>query len=215
MSVLANEQEQLDAIKSWWKNYGKMSVLVFMLGIALSYGWKMWQRSQADFNQQASLIYDQMLSSFNQHNQDAFIAQANSLSTDFSKTPYGNMANFMLAQQAIQQGNLDKAYQELKAIMDTSKDGKIRQIARVRAARILLAKHQLKEALALLDTVDNSTFLPEINEVKGDIFVAMGDSEKARASYKEALGGTPKGENNRLLLEMKFEQLSAQSSALA
>ena len=157
MSVLANEQEQLEAIKSWWKNYGKMSVLVFFLGIALSYGWKMWQHSQADFNQQASLIYDQMLSSFNQHNQDAFIAQANSLSTDFSKTPYGNMANFMLAHQAIEQGNLDKAYQELKAIMESSNDAKIRQIARVRAARILLAKHELKQALALLDTVDNST----------------------------------------------------------
>lgn len=215
MSVLANEQDQLDAIKLWWKNYGKMSVLVFFLGIALSYGWKMWQHSQANFNQHASLIYDQMLSSFNQHNQDAFIAQANSLSKDFSKTPYANMANFMLAHQAVEQGNLDKASQELKTIMDTSKDAKIRQIARVRAARILLSKHQLKEALVLLDTVDSATFLPEINEVKGDIFVAMGDAEKARASYKAALSGTPKEETNRYLLEMKFEQLSAHTNALA
>jgi predicted negative regulator of RcsB-dependent stress response len=159
MTVLANEQEQLEAIKLWWKNYGKVSVLVFLIGITASYGWKMWRRSQATFNEQASLIYDQMLSSFNQHNQDALIAQANSLSSDYKKTPYASMADFMLAHLAVEKGDLDKAYKELNIIMENSKDAKIRQIARVRAARILLAKHQLKEALALLDTVDNTTYL--------------------------------------------------------
>lgn len=215
MTVLANEQDQLDAIKAWWKNYGKMTVIFFILGIALSYGWKMWQSSQASYNQQASLIYDQMLSSFRQHNQDAFLAQAQSLSTDFSKTPYASMANFMLANNAVEQGHLDKAYQELKTIMDSSSDSRIRQIARVRAARILLGKHQLKEALALLETVDSSTFLPEINEVRGDVFVAMGETDKARNSYKAALKAIPKGDASRTLLEMKFEQLSAHTNALA
>lgn len=215
MSVLVNEQEQIDAIKNWWKNYGKISLLVFLIGISASYGWRMWQRSQSAFNEQASLIYDQMLSSFNQHNQDALIAQANSLATDYKKTPYASMADFMLAHLAVEKGDLDKAYKELKVIMDNSKDSKIRQIARVRAARILLAKHELKEALALLDKVDDSIFLPQINEVKGDIFVAMGDTTKARDSYKAALNATEKGEFNRSLLEMKFEQLSAHSNALA
>jgi predicted negative regulator of RcsB-dependent stress response len=215
MSVLANDQEQIEAIKTWWKNYGKVSLLVFLLGIALSYGWRMWQSSEQNFSQQASLIYDQMLSSFNQQNQDALIAQANSLSKDFTKTPYANMANFMLASQAVQKGDLDKAYLELKKIMDSAKDSKIRQIARVRAARILLSKHELKQALALLDTVDNEIFLSEINEVRGDIFLAMGNSEKARSSYKEALTKLPKEESSRPILEMKFEQLSAQTNALA
>ncbi len=215
MSVLVNEQEQIEAIKNWWKNYGKVSLLVFLIGISASYGWKMWQRSQAAFNEQASLIYDQMLSSFNQHNQDALIAQANSLATDYKKTPYASMADFMLAHLAVEKGDLDKAYKELNIIMDNSKDSKIRQIARVRAARILLAKHELKEALALLDKVEDSIFLPQINEVKGDIFVAMGDTTKARDSYKAALTATEKGEFNRTLLEMKFEQLSAHANALA
>jgi len=215
MSVLANEQEQIEAIKAWWKNYGKVSLLVFLLGIGLSYGWKMWQRSQQNFSQQASLIYDQMLSSYNQQNQDAFIAEANSLSKEFTKTPYANMANFMLASQAVQKGELDKAYQELKKIMESTNDSKVRQIARVRAARILLSKNELKAALALLDKVDNEVFISEINEVRGDIFVAMGNSEKARASYKEALTKLPKEESSRPILEMKFEQLSAQTNAMA
>jgi predicted negative regulator of RcsB-dependent stress response len=215
MTVLANEQEQLEAIKSWWKNYGKLSVIVFLIGISASYGWKMWQRSQSAFNEQASLIYDQMLSSFNQHNQDALIARANTLSNDFSKTAYASMANFMLGHLAVEQGNFDKALKEFKQVMQSSSDAKIRQIARVRAARILLAKHQLKEALAMLEVIDNPTFLPQINEVKGDVFVAMGDAEKARDSYKAALGATEKGEFNRPLLEMKFEQLSVHTNALA
>ncbi len=215
MSVLVNEQEQIEAIKNWWKNYGKVSVLVFLIGITASYGWKMWQRSQAEFNQHASLIYDQMLNSFAQHKQDALIAQANSLSNDYKKTPYASMAEFMLAHIAVEKGDLSKAYNELKSIMENSKDSKIRQIARVRAARILLAKQQLKEALALLDKVDDSTFLPQINEVKGDIFVAMGETAKARDSYKAALGGAEKGDFNRSLLEMKFEQLSGHIDALA
>lgn len=215
MSVLVNEQEQIEAIKNWWKNYGKVSLLVFLIGITASYGWKMWQRSQESFNEQASLIYDQMLTSFSQHKQDALIAQANSLSTDYKKTPYASMADFMLAHIAVEKGDLDKAFKELQTIMDNSKDSKIRQIARVRAARILLAKHQLKEAMALLDKVDDSTFLPQVNEVRGDIYIAMGETSKARDSYKEALNATEKGEFNRSLLEMKFEQLSGHTNALA
>ena len=58
MSVLANEQEQLEAIKSWWKNYGKTTVLFFVIGLCASYGWRVWQQSQATYKEQASLIYD-------------------------------------------------------------------------------------------------------------------------------------------------------------
>lgn len=215
MSVLVDEQEQLEAIKNWWKNYGKISVLVFLIAITASYGWRMWQRSQSAFNEQASLIYDQMLTSFSAHQQDALIAQANSLATDYKNTPYGSLAEFMLAHLAVEKGDLDKAFKELKIVMDGSKDSKIRQIARVRAARILLAKNQPKEALSLLDKVEDATFLPQINEVKGDVYVAMGETTKARESYKAALNSTDKGEFNRSLLEMKFEQLSGHTNSLA
>lgn len=215
MDVLQNEQHQLEAIKEWWKHYGKLTIIAFAVTLAASYAWRYMQQREVIVTQQASLIYDQMTASFSNQNRDAFVAQANKLISEFGKTPYANMAEFAVAHQAVKDGKFDKAFTELKNVFTVSKDAQVRQIARVRAARVLLAQNKLDDALQVLTTIDSETFMPMVHEVRGDIFVAQGDAQKARQSYKSAIAATPAEEVNRPLLEMKFEQLSQHVDNLA
>ncbi|MDQ2994038.1 MAG: tetratricopeptide repeat protein [Pseudomonadota bacterium] len=215
MAVLENEQHQLEAIKEWWKEYGKITLFIFLLTLAASFGWRYWQQRQVIVTEHASLIYDQMTTSFANQNHDAFVAQANKLVSEFDKTPYANMAQFAIAHQAVKDGKFDKALTELQLIMGQSIDPQVRQIARVRAARVLLAQNKLNDALKTLETVDSEAFKPAVHEVRGDVYLAQGEAQKARESYKAAIAATPPDETNRPLLEMKFEQLSQHTDNLA
>lgn len=215
MAVLENEQHQLEAIKEWWKNYGKLTIVVFFLTLAASFAWKYWQQREVSVTEQASIIYDQMTASFANQDRDAFAAQANKLISEFDKTPYANMAAFSVAHQAVKDGNFDKALSELQTIIAQSGDPQVRQIARIRSARVLLAQNKLKDALQVLGKLDSETYLPVVHEVRGDVFVAQGETQKAREAYKAAIAGTSAEEINRPLLEMKFEQLSQHTNSLA
>ena len=54
------EQEQLDALKSFWKTYGNLItwVLIAVFGTVAAWnGWQYWQRQQAA---QASALYEEV-----------------------------------------------------------------------------------------------------------------------------------------------------------
>lgn len=215
MAVTDSEQHQIESLKEWWKNYGKLIIIAFFITLAASWGWRYWQQREMVITAQASQIYDQMTASFSNQDHDAFAAQANKLVSEFSKTPYANMAEFAVANQAIKDAKFDKALTALQNIIATSNDAQVREIARVRAARVFLAQNKLADALQVLEKLDSTAFMPIVQEVRGDVYMAQGDTEKARASYKSALAATPAEEISRPLLEMKFEQLSQHAENLA
>ena len=80
----------------------------------------------------------------------------------------------------------------------------LKQIARLRAARILLAMQKNQDALDLLATVDDPTYQPLIDEVKGDIYQAMGQTEQAKQAYESAQAGLSGivGEDQLLSLQL-------------
>ena len=215
MAVVKNEQEQVEMLKEWWQENGKFTVIAFILTAAAVLGWNAYKRHQVASKQQASALYQQMMYSFAQEKQNAFVAQANKIINDHADLPYANLASFVLAKSAIDSGKYDEAVKQFQHVVATAKDDRIRQIARIRAARVLLAQDKPNDALQLLATVDNKTFLPLINEVRGDIYVAKGDTKNARESYQAALNEMSEDELNRSILEMKFEQLSQHGNALA
>ncbi|MGZ5140515.1 MAG: YfgM family protein, partial [Burkholderiales bacterium] len=51
MAYDLEEQEQIDAIKAWWNQYGKLvmlGVIAFLLTIAAFQGWRYYRAQQAD-----------------------------------------------------------------------------------------------------------------------------------------------------------------------
>ena len=62
----------------------------------------------------------------------------------------------------------------------------MQQLARLRYARILMQKNQPKQALSILQVIDDSAFLPMIDERKGDVYTAMGQRSQAQQYYQQA-----------------------------
>ena len=74
-----------------------------------------------------------------------------------------------------------------------------------------MADHKPEESIKLLDKIDDKTFNGLTNEVKGDAYVNMKNTNMARQSYQQALAELPNAEVIRPLLQMKYDNLSTAS----
>jgi predicted negative regulator of RcsB-dependent stress response len=119
----------------------------------------------------------------------------------------------LLARESVSKNNYPAAETHLNWVVDTAHDAALRQMARIRLARVLLADNKSKEALKILNTVDDPIYLPLIEDVKGDIFVSQGNAAQAKVSYAEALQNAPELVSIYPLLQMKLDNLNG--SALA
>ncbi len=190
MPAYETDNEQIELLKRWWENYGKWVIFAVVLGVALGFGWRYWQKQQIDQRQQASLLYQQLVQADIQKKNEPVLQLSTEISKRYPHSTYAVLANLMAAKTAVDQNNNDMAVQKLQWVIEHSKNASIRQIARLRKSRVLLAQNKPDEALKLLSTVDDKVFQPAVDEVMGDIYLAQGNYDKARQAYQSAQSST-------------------------
>lgn len=63
METYQTEEEQVQAIKDWWKANGRAVIAGLVIGIGAIAGYRYWTNYQTSQSQQASLIYAQVIAS--------------------------------------------------------------------------------------------------------------------------------------------------------
>lgn len=202
------EQEQIELLKSWVKQYS----LVILAGVAAAsiaiFGWHTWQERQTRILSHASAIYDEMLTARAQNNGETTLVQAQKLYDHYPKTVYGQFAALMLARDSAHKKNYPQAETQLNWVLNNSGTSSIRQIARLRLARVQLAEKQPAKSIETLSKIDDASFNGLINEERGDALFAMNKTKEARESYQQALNDLPNADVVRPLLQMKFDNLA-------
>lgn len=207
MTDYLTEQEQIELLKNWIKQYGPVILAGILTALICVTGWHFWKDRQTKILDHASAVYDEMLTMRARNDPVATLVQAKKLFTHYSHTAYGQMAAFMLARDAINARNYQEAEKQLNWILDHSSSSTIRQIARIRLARVLIADKKPGDAIKLLQTIDDKYLLSLIDEVKGDAYVALKKSDLAKNAYKQAIHELPNHEKIRPILQMKYDNL--------
>ena len=208
MTDYLTEQEQIELLKNWIKQYSMVILAGVVVAIIIMTGYRYYQDYQNRMFTHASAVYDEMLTKRAQNNPEETLIQAEKLFTHYPKTTYAQFAALMLAREAVTKKAYEKAEKYLQWILDHSSIASFREIARIRLARILIAQQKPQEAINLLKKQDDKNFEGLINEVKGDAYLAMDNKTMARASYQEALSDLPNAEITRPLLQMKYDNLT-------
>lgn len=208
MTEYLTEQEQIQQLKNWIKQYGMTILLGILIALAITTGWRYWQSYHTKILQHASAVYDEMIAMRAQNNTNGTIIQAKKLLRNYTKTPYADMAALILAREAVVANDYAEALKQLHWVVEHSKNPAMRDIARIRAARILIAEKKSDQALSLLTEVQDKSFKGLADEVRGDALLAKKDIHAARKSYELALQGLPNAEISRPILEMKFNNLA-------
>jgi len=207
VDVYTTEDQQLEALKRWWKKNGTSLIVGLGLGLAIVIGGRAWIGQQHSHAEIASAKYDTMISAMGQGMNDIALAQSAGLIGKFSDTPYGALAALASAKIKLAQGETLAARTHLKWIISYADSLQVKQVARLRLARVMLNDGDHQPALALLGEVEAGAFNASFEELKGDVYLAMKNTEKAKAAYKNALGLAGEMASGKNLLHMKIDDL--------
>lgn len=210
MSDYLTDEEQWQRIKTFWQRYGNWILMVILAVVVIILGWRWFEQRQVAQATEGSIIYQQLLVSLAEQNTDAMTAQANQLLQTLPKSIYAQLAALFLAREAVYNNDYETALGHLSDVLEQTKHKPFAQIARLRMARILSAQENYTQAQQVLATVEDAKYLPLIEEVRGDIWWALGDMLQARAAYEAALKQLPAANATRPALAMKLYNLPSE-----
>jgi predicted negative regulator of RcsB-dependent stress response len=217
------EEEQVEALKSWFEDNGISLVFGIVIALGAVFGYRAWDNSVQQTGEAASAVYENLLSAVGdippEGLSEEMMATGNTLATqlknEYGDSSYALFAAFHLAKMAVDSDDLDKAAAQFNWVLDNGATGSMEILARTRLARVLAAQEKYDEALATLDVkLDLSTHLSSWEEARGDIYYGMGDMDKAREAYQLAVNNV--GEDSlKPYLNMKLEDLTYATSSIA
>ena len=187
MAQYDTEEEQLEALKEWWKENGHSVIAGIVLGAAALFGWKYWQDYQVEKAENASAIYADVRAFDNAGEVENALKQVEVLTTDFAGVPYASLASLDAAQALVEAGDLDAAEAQLRWAVENAKLEAVGEVARLRLAQVLIAQGRAREALAELETELPAAYTGLVEELRGDAYRAQGDLQAAREAYDRAL----------------------------
>ena len=127
------EQEQLDQLKQFWKQYGNLItwVLILVLGSFAAWnGWTMWQRDQAV---KAGAMYDEIEKTVQGGDAERAAALLASLKDRYPRTAFAQQAALLVAKLQFDKGQLDKTGETLAWVSENAAEDE-RAVALEKAA---------------------------------------------------------------------------------
>lgn len=209
MDSFLTEQQQIELFKQWWKKNGKLVILLAVFAIVVNVGWQVWRHHREKVLAHASDHFEWLLDGVVSNNPLVVQTQTRYILKRYPHTPYALLAALTQARQAVYDNDLPGAEEKLLWVMDHANNKALKQVARLRAARVILAENKADKALALLNTVDDANYYPAIEALKGDIYLAMGQREEARDAYKKAVQSLSDQDTTQPLLQMKLDDLAS------
>lgn len=201
------DKEQIELFKQWWKQYGKGIACAVVLGLLIGFGWRYWREYQVAQTDKAALVYQELRLALSKKETQKAKTLSETLIHDYQRTPYAVFGAFFQAQQAVRANQLNAAFVQLDWVVENSRVDSFKQIARLRAARVLLADKKQQAALDFLKVIDDASYEPLVEKVRGDIELAMGHQQAAQAHYEAAQNGFSAVNVDDPFLDMQLVQL--------
>lgn len=219
MAELRTEEEQVQALKDWWKENGKSLVVGVAAAVAIVLGWKAWQSNQQQQAANASALYQSLTEAVqlsaggvgdDQYSTAAHLNEQ--LRNDYADTAYARYAALMMARMAVSSGDPETAMHQLEWVIDNADEvDDIVRVAHLRKAMLLNQAGETSAAIDELERVDAGRYEVQYQELLGDLYADEGQTDEAFAAYDRALqlGG---GAQLRPLLKMKRDDLAGAES---
>ena len=215
------EDEQVEALKKWWNEHGKSTLITVLLAVAGVFGFQGWQKQQQAEADAASAIYQNLIIAADWQNGAATAEQAatanhlaDTLKADFPSSTYARFAALHKAKLAVMAKDLTTAEQELRWVLASESSADIAVPTRLRLARVLSAQGNYDMALTEL-LGDSGSYASAYEELRGDIYVAQDKKAEAALAYQKALelGQQQANPTANPLLTMKIEHSAIPTDA--
>jgi len=210
------EQEQLDQLKAFWKQYGNLITWLLILVLGGYAAWNGWNLYQRDQGAKAGSLYDELDRAAQTGDSDRATRIFADMKERYPRTTFTQQAGLVAARVAAEKGQYDAASASLAWVADKAGDDEYRAIARLRLAGLLLDTKKYEEALKQVDAVSGGPeFIALANDRRGDILLTQGKSAEAQAAYLKAWTAMDPKLDYRRVVEAKLNMLGVQPAAAA
>ena len=203
------EQEQLDDLKAFWKQYGNLITWVITACLLAFAGWNAWGWYQRDQASKASAMFDELDKAVVAGDADKAGRVFGDLKERFGGTAYAQQGGLLAARIQYEKGQADGAKASLSWVADNASEDEYRSIARLRLAGVLLDAKQFDAAIKALDGVPAKEFSALVADRRGDVLLAQGKKDEARGAYQAAYKAMSDKLDYRRLIEAKLTALGA------
>ena len=193
MNEYETEEQQIAALKSWWKENGTSIVIGLVVGVAALFGWRGYVEQNNTHLVQASDLYMEAMQSValqtidKEMIDDKAVDINNTLINEYGDTPYAALSSLALAKLEYEKDNSDAAVAQLELAVKHASDDMIKQVANLRLARVYIEQQKYTEATTILEMAHDVAYDAQFEELKGDIYSAKGDVAEARSAYDKAI----------------------------
>lgn len=180
------EQEQLDEIKHFWKQYGNAITWVLILVMGAYASWNAYQYWERQQSAKASALFDEVERTAAAGDAAKVERSWNDMKERFPRTTFASQSALLAAKVFQQTDRNDAAQSALKWASENASDEASAQLARLRLANLQVQLKSYDEALKTLSHAFQPSFAGLAADVKGDIGVLQNKPSEAIKAYKDA-----------------------------
>lgn len=206
MALDLEEQDQLDALKTWWKTNGNKLLIIgglILVTVAAYQGWKQYQAQQSE----AASAKFMLLGDTSPTDVKTIKSISAEIIENYPSTPYAARAALLSAKVNYNAKDIDSAKMQTEWAYKNAREDAVKTLAQLQLAAILSEQKEYEAALKLLNEKHESSFDGLFADLKGDVLVAQGKPKEAKAAYQEAMKSFEFGSRYSRYTQHKLEAL--------
>lgn len=210
MDDFLTDQQQAARVRGWVREYAPAAIVAVVIGFGGYFGYTQWQAQKERRAAEASDLYEEFRGALDENDQDSANDLLARMASDFEGSAYVDHARLLMAKEYVDTIRPSMAEEELQSVIATTDNGDLRQLARLRLARVYLYMDRPEDGLTALEGEAHSSSWERLTEdMRGDLHQALGQIEEARTAYRAALDLS--GQVDAGWIRMKLDHLNAAS----
>ena len=214
MDDLQSEKEQIEEMRAWWAEYGRYVIAGVVIAIGLLVGYNQYESSKVAAQVEASELFESLAGHVFDGDLDDAEAVADELANNYANTSYAAQSKLAMARLYMDKNRDQDAADVLNELVVMRGNKALKNVGRLRLARILLYQDKAQEVIDLLADREGVAFSGLYAEVRGDAYTALGQVEAAGDAYRLALADNSQTVN-RGLVQMKLIDLPEAQPAVS
>ncbi len=198
------DDERLEQIKNWWKEFRWTIIGGTTVGVLAVGGWTGWNEYSRIQQETASVLFQELSVAVVQADMSTARQAFDNLLDDHSGSAYAERARLLLARAAYEAGDVSDSRALLEEAISASNDAATEAAGRIRLAQLMIADAQYQEALNVLDTGNSAGFESYFQELRGDAYRAMDRNAEAKEAYEASIEALSSNSGYQAILTLKL-----------
>ena len=203
------EQEQLDDLKHFWKQYGNFITWFLIVVMGTYAGWNGYQYWQKQQSAKAAALFDEVERAALSGDTAKLERSWNDMRERFPGTTYAAQSALLAGKNFQQAEKFEAALSALKWASESASDEASAQLARLRLANLQIQQKAYDDATKTLAKAFTPAFAGLAFDIQGDLFMAQNKSKDAVKAYQESWYKLEKNNEYRRLVLAKLNALGA------